>query len=432
MVEKPLRNDENKENGGSVAAFFDQVIQAYYTAEGPRHPKLPATIRPQMDPVQSPFVDPAVVSVLPLKMTSLILTNSLDLPRLIKPVSEFKIRLNKNARNIPKKVLPLAHKPLVLNSENYQEFKIKFTKTARNIPKKLLPLVQPLSQNYYQGRRSPEFIRLMDPSKCRPKDQNHPQNQSQSPKDPIMEESRKDGLLSKLENGACLSDALREMMNKDLANEYLAYQKKYLSHKLHLLWQNDQNELGVLPQPQVATPFSSQCRLHPTHSLVFCSQCDTGNPARATPALGRGVQPGDAQGVPAPGGGADVQAPEAAATEAATEVAAEAAATILPIANETATHVAAQVAQTAANEDATQVAAQASEAAVAEAAAAETAALQAATPPRGSQAAVEEIPAPFGSMEYMPEAWRNFKIDLEEFLPSSTDAELIKLYCNFI
>ena len=91
-----------------------------------------------------------------------------------------------------------------------------------------------------------------------------------------------------------------------------------------------------------------------------------------------------------------------------------------------------EVAQTAANEDATQVAAQASEAAVAEAAAAETAALQATTSPRGAQAAVEEIPAPFGSMEYMPEAWRNFKIDLEEFLPSSTDAELIKLYCNFI
>ena len=415
MVEKPLQNDENKENGGSVAAFFDQVIQAYYTAEGPLHPKL----RPQ-----SLFVDPAVVSVLPLKMTSLILTNSLDLHRLRKPVSEFKIRLNKNARNIPKKVLPLAHKPLVLNSENYQEFKIKFTKTARNIPKKLLPLVQPLSQNYYQGRRSPEFIRLMDPSKCWPKDQNHPQNQSRSQKDPIMEESRKDGLLSKLENGACLSDALRKMMKKDLANEYLAYQKKYLSHELHLLWQNVQN---VLPQPQVAIPFSSLCRLHPTHSLVFCSQCYTGNPA-----LGGGVHPGDAQGVPAPGGGADVQAPEAAATEAATEVAAEAAATILPIANETATQAAAQVAQTAANEDATQVAAQASEAAVAEAAAAETAAFKAATPPRGAQAAVEEIPAPFGSMEYMPEAWRNFKIDLEEFLPSSTDAELIKLYCNFI
>ena len=161
--------------------------------------------------------------------------------------------------------------------------------------------------------------------------------------------------------------------------------------------------------------------------MVFCSQCYTGNPA-----LGGGVQPGDAQGVPAPGGAADVQAAEAAATEAATEVAAEAAASILPIANETATQAAAQVAQTAANEDATQVAAQASEAAVAEAAAAETAALQATTSPRGAQAAVEEIPAPFGSMEYMPEAWRNFKIDLEEFLPSSTDAELIKLYCNFI
>jgi len=58
------RNDENKENGGgSVAAFFAQVSQASNTTSGPPPPGLPAAIQPRMDPLQSLFTDPAVVSV---------------------------------------------------------------------------------------------------------------------------------------------------------------------------------------------------------------------------------------------------------------------------------------------------------------------------------------------------------------------------------
>ena len=59
------RNDENKENGGgSVAAFFAQVSQASNTTSGPPPPALPAAAtQPRLDPVQSLFTDPAVVSV---------------------------------------------------------------------------------------------------------------------------------------------------------------------------------------------------------------------------------------------------------------------------------------------------------------------------------------------------------------------------------
>jgi len=55
------RDDENKENGGSVAAFFAQVSQASSTVVGPPPPGLPAAAR--MNPLQSLFTDPAVVSV---------------------------------------------------------------------------------------------------------------------------------------------------------------------------------------------------------------------------------------------------------------------------------------------------------------------------------------------------------------------------------
>jgi len=55
------RDDENKENGGSVAAFFAQVSQASSTVAGPPPPGLPAGAR--MNPLQSLFTDPAVVSV---------------------------------------------------------------------------------------------------------------------------------------------------------------------------------------------------------------------------------------------------------------------------------------------------------------------------------------------------------------------------------
>ena len=58
------RNDENKENGGgSVAAFFAQVSQASNTTSGPPPPGLPAAILPRMDPLQSLYTDPAVISV---------------------------------------------------------------------------------------------------------------------------------------------------------------------------------------------------------------------------------------------------------------------------------------------------------------------------------------------------------------------------------
>ena len=76
MVEKPPRNDENKENGGSVAAFFAQVSNI---TGSPPSPELPTALRPLMDPLQNLFEDPAVVSVLPLEIT--ILNFSLDLSR---------------------------------------------------------------------------------------------------------------------------------------------------------------------------------------------------------------------------------------------------------------------------------------------------------------------------------------------------------------
>ena len=58
------RNDENKENGGgSVAAFFAQVSQASNTTSGPPPPGLPAATQPRMDPLQSLYTDPAVISV---------------------------------------------------------------------------------------------------------------------------------------------------------------------------------------------------------------------------------------------------------------------------------------------------------------------------------------------------------------------------------
>merc|ERR1712168_608418 len=51
------------ENGGSVAAFFAQVSQASSTGVGPPPPPgLPAGAR-GMNPIQSLFTDPAVVSV---------------------------------------------------------------------------------------------------------------------------------------------------------------------------------------------------------------------------------------------------------------------------------------------------------------------------------------------------------------------------------
>jgi len=55
------RDDENKENGGSVEAFFAQVSQASGTVAGPPPPGLPSGAR--MNPLQSLFTDPAVVSV---------------------------------------------------------------------------------------------------------------------------------------------------------------------------------------------------------------------------------------------------------------------------------------------------------------------------------------------------------------------------------
>lgn len=62
-VSEQRPDDENKENGGSVAAFFAQVSQASSTGVGPPPPPgLPAGAR-GMNPIQSLFTDPAVVSV---------------------------------------------------------------------------------------------------------------------------------------------------------------------------------------------------------------------------------------------------------------------------------------------------------------------------------------------------------------------------------
>ena len=63
MIRKSQRNDENKENVGNVTAFFAQVSQASNTTSGPPPPALPAATQPRMDPLQSLFTDPAVVSV---------------------------------------------------------------------------------------------------------------------------------------------------------------------------------------------------------------------------------------------------------------------------------------------------------------------------------------------------------------------------------
>ena len=351
MIRKSQRNDENKENVGNVTAFFAQMSQA--SNKSPPPPELPAAIRPQMDPLQGLLADPAVVSVLPLEITILNLTDSLDLSR-TRLENQCQIKFNKNAKNIPQ--------------------------NANNIPKKYQPakITQTLAQNseHSQRRRNSGSIRLMGPPKCRPKNQNHPYTRPLTPKDP-MEEPRKRELLSGLENGDCLSEALKKMMKKSLANEYSEYENKYLALEIHVLWQNEAKQ--VSPEPQDANPLSCQCVLHHTNSSVFCS----GNPDQAAPVLGADSPPGGAQ--------------TAAQAEAAAHV-----------------ELACQSESSAAQADAdTQ----------ADAARAEVG--------RGGNH-VKEITAPFGSMDYMPEAWRNFTINLDEFYPYSTDPELIQLYMHFV
>ena len=278
-----------------------------------------------------------------------------------------------------------------------EKYEIKLNKNARNIPEDLLPLA-PTYPTFYQDRRSPEFIRLMDPSKCQSKDKNHPQNQQLSLKDP-MEEPRKHGLW--MDNGTSLSDALTEMMKKD-------YETKYFALGLHKLWQNEPGEVVT----QVAIPLSNYCRLNPTHSPPFCSQCTIGNPAQVAPALGGvaqigGIQPEAAQSAPTQDGGTPLEGASAEAAEAAQADAVQAEA-------DQAKAVQDEVVQAEADQD---------EAAQGEAA--QTGVERGDNP-------VEENPAPFGTMEYMPEVWRNFKIDLETFLPSTTDSELIQQACNFL
>ena len=240
MVEKPKRSEENKENGGSVAAFFAQVSNI---TGSPPSPELPTALRPQMDPLQNFFEDPAVVSVLPLEITISYLTNSLDLSRsklqkqpqikienaknvpknvkdiprkyrptnvaqpVAQPVSKnsekYMIIFNKNAKNIPKnaKIIPKKYHPTYIAQpldQNSEKYRIKVNKNARNIPKnaKNIPkkyhptnIALPLTQNSekYLGRPNSGSIRLMGQSKCRPKNQNHPYTRPLTPKDPMKQ-----------------------------------------------------------------------------------------------------------------------------------------------------------------------------------------------------------------------------------------------------
>ena len=110
MIRKSQRNDENKENVGNVTAFFAQVSQA--SNKSPPPPELPAAIRPQMDPLQGLLADPAVVSVLPLEITILNLTDSLDLSR-TRLENQCQIKFNKNAKNIPQNAnnIPKKYQP---------------------------------------------------------------------------------------------------------------------------------------------------------------------------------------------------------------------------------------------------------------------------------------------------------------------------------
>jgi hypothetical protein len=446
MVEKPPRNDENKENGGSVAAFFAQVSNI---TGSPPSPELPTALRPQMNPLQNLFEDPAVVSVLPLEIT--ILNFSLDLSR-SRLEKQPQIKFNENTKNVPRKYCPtIIAQPLAQNSEKYliifnknsknipknakiipkkyhptyiaqplaqksEKYQIKSNKIAENIPKnaKIIPKKYPLAQNSekYLGRQESGSVRLMGQSKCRPKNQNHPYTRPLTPKKP-MKQPWEHGFLSRVNNGARLSDALMKMM---IEKEYLAYQNKYVEIEIHTLWLSQNNQIE-----QAAIPLGSQCHQHPTNSLVFCFQCTTENPAQTALGLGkdtppRDVQPEAAQSAPALGGGDPLESATAEAAEA-----------FVSEATETTTHAAAQA---AANEAATHAAAQG--------------AVDAATPPGGFQAgdvqpgvgrgvnSVKKQSAPFGSMEYMPEAWRNFKINLDDFLPASPDPEMIQLLLNFV
>ena len=81
------RNDENKENGGggSVAAFFAQVSQASNTTSGPPPPALPAATQPRMDPLQSLYTDPAVVSTGPMPPLPVAAKAASDLESDLKP-----------------------------------------------------------------------------------------------------------------------------------------------------------------------------------------------------------------------------------------------------------------------------------------------------------------------------------------------------------
>ena len=494
MVEKPPRNDENKENGCSVAAFFAQVQNL---TGSPPSPELPTALRPQMDPLQNLFEDPAVVSVLPLEITISYLTNlklenaknvpknAKNIPRKYHPTNtaqshaqnseKYLIIFNKNVKNIPKnaKIIPKKYHPTYIAqsvAQNSEKYRIKsnkiaqnIPKNAKNIPKKYHPtnIALPLTQNSekYLGRPNSGSIRLMGQSKCRPKNQNHPYTRPLTPKDP-MEPPREHGVLSKVYNGDRLSDALMKMT---IEKEFIAYQNKYVELEIHNLWFSQNNQIE-----QATIPLGSQCHQHPTNSLVFCSQCTTENP--------KDVQPEAAQS----GGSVPPKSANAEAAEAFVSEATETTAT-----NEAATHAAAQGAvdatappggfqdgdvQHGGGSPPASVIAEAAEAFVSEAIettnqvtaqattdeavdeAADEAPTQAVAQgaddavalPGGFQDgdvqpgigrgvnSVEEQSAPFGSMEYMPEAWRNFKINLDDFLPASPDPEMVKLLLNFV